>query len=534
VDNNFWCRFLIGTKNLLIVSGVIVPFMLGMRLRIHVLPDLLSIGSLSLSQAYLVGLSALIPIGLTLFLAFRRKDPHIYHFFILIIIGLTLRFIFVFAINNQLLSDYLTMWNYAQSVILGEAALPAKTFQEVRTLTYLLPVTFIFNGERIGYEVVNVIFSLGSSLLAYLFAKNIAGQRVGLIALGLSIFAPEPIFACEVPTHDIPGTFYFLCAMNTLVIGFRRWDEGRYSFFKTAILAIVGGLFIGLTDIQRGIGVFVCLGLFIVFILWAIAVMNKQQDGPFKLIQASTILLLIPIIISISFRSVLFSKYVDNSVYAESGKFATWGWIASYSGPDSTGDYGEYRALQPVLKGIEIEKLPEFAMNKVLMEYHEKPFGIIRHYIEKSSRLYNLGRQGGEYYGSLEKNTFATRYVSGKTIRQVLDAYSSFYALILSILSISALIVHVLAGEKYKIELLPIIFLSVISLALIGVGEIQSRYVFPAWFVLPVYIGLIKDGDLMSRLRDEKKYEGIHAMFAPAFLCLFSVSLFVIWVKFWY
>ncbi len=84
-----------------------------------------------------------------------------------------------------------------------------------------------------------------------MLARTIAGKRAGIVAFSLSAFAPEPWFACEVPNHNIPGTFYTLGGITALVIGFKRWEKNESSFGSIALLAVLGGILIGLADIQR-------------------------------------------------------------------------------------------------------------------------------------------------------------------------------------------------------------------------------------------------------------------------------------------
>ncbi len=222
------------------------------------------------------------------------------------------------------------------------------------------------------------------------------------------------------------------------------------------------------------------------------------------------------------------------AVAAKNYKFNTWGWIASYSDPDSTGNYSEYHSLQPYLKNLDIDELPRFAFSKVVSEYGENPIGVVRHYVEKASRLYNLGRQGGEYYGNLTPSLLVATDRDAQVVKQVLDAYTGVYAILFAILSIGALTILLFKSPICPSEWLPILFLAIMSAALIAIGEIQSSYVFPAWFILPIYVGMSIENFSLNRFSIQDFRTRLSGMAMPTILVGGLLILFLSWAKFGY
>jgi hypothetical protein len=106
-------------------------------------------------------------------------------------------------------------------------------------------------------------------------------------------------------------------------------------------------------------------------------------------------------------------------------------------------------------------------------------------------RLFNLGRQGGEYYGNLSMSGLVATTEQAQALRQVLDAYNGVYALVLALLAVMCLIAAVWWLPPVSGLWIPMLVLATMATSLILFGEIQSSYLFPAWLILPFYIGVV-------------------------------------------
>ena len=183
---------------------------------------------------------------------------------------------------------------------------------------------------------------------------------------------------------------------------------------------------------------------------------------------------------------------------------------------------------------MDINELQKFAFSKVVSEYSENPLGVVRHYVEKASRLYNLGRQGGEYYGNLTPSLLVATDHDAQVVKQVLDAYTGVYAILFAILSIGALTIFLFKSPICPSEWLPIIFLAIISVTLIAIGEIQSRYVFPAWFILPIYVGMSIESFSLNRFNIQDFRTRLSGIVMPTILLGALLILLLSWAKFGY
>jgi hypothetical protein len=355
---------------------------------------------------------------------------------------------YVLLTENGLASDYKTMWEFALSVRSSGLPAAATSIQEMRAIPYFLPLAFVASGDRLGLELANALATTVAGLLAYAITRDIAGARAGLAALVLILFAPEPIFACEVSTHDIPGALFILGSVACFHFGFKHWSTVAGHPLVCAGLALLGGVLLGLAEVQRSTGRFLLIALLVVLALRRC--MSEGIRGQVVQGMIGPVALFGLVFLAMSLvKSVLMGCCAD--------------------------DYREFLELQSELGTVSPAELPRYAVRKIAHEYAAAPLGAVRHYVHKAERLFNLGRQGGEYYGD-------SRW------RQGFDAYTGIYAITLAFFSAIALTLRLALPAGHPEHLLALLFLAVLSLGLIAVGEIQSRYAFAAWYVLPMYL----------------------------------------------
>lgn len=464
-----------GALGLILILGVVLPSALGLLFRAHHLPDLLRAGPTQTGLVIIFGALAFVPLIAAAYALRARKEPGLLFILVVLILSLLARLLFILTTEEALTSDYKTMWEFALSYIDNDHPKPAASIQEYRSLMYLVPIAFLADGSRLVVEVVNALLTTSCGLFVYLLAKELAGHRAGVAALIIAIFSPEPIFSSEVTTHDIPGTFFMLGSIYWFFWVLRNWENETGRYYRVLLHIFMGSIALALAEFQRSTGIFIYAALiaaiFFKICAWKGFMSNLRSRHGLILLS----LVLMPLLASGAIKSVLFTCCADESAINKISKYATWGWIASYSGPDSVGDYSEYRELQTALNNIRPADLPGYALNKVANDYHADPSGVFKHYKHKAERLYNLGRQGGEYYGSSPH-------------RQLFDAYNGFYALILLTLTVASFFILALDKTHHPASLFPISVIAWLSIALIAVGEIQSRYIYGAWYILPLYL----------------------------------------------
>lgn len=471
-----------GMADLLLLTGIIFPSLLGLLFRIHYLPDLAADGSLSTTLAYALGSLAMLPVLGAFYILIRQGQPGLGIVLIILLIALAVRTAYVLMIDNALTSDYKTMWDYALSIVADGKLSRAESVQEWRTVPYLLPLAILSGGSRLAFEFANIFTTVGSGLLIYWITTNIAGPRAGVVALILVLFSPEPLFGCKISTHNIPGTFFMLASVASFFIGFRLWPRGSQSILQILLLLVLGSMFMGLADIQRSTGVFIYAALLTVLVIKLSTLSIERRLASLDIV-VTTLYIITPILILVLMKSAMWTCCADKTSMSRTSLVATWGWIASYSGPNSYGEYSEYKDLQPILKRIPDSDLPGYALKKVANEYTADPLGIMRHYKHKSERLYNLGRQGQEYYGD-------------SSLRQAFDAYSGLYAIVILVVSVFSLVIRMSMQQEDPAILLPILVIAWLATALIAFGEIQSSYIFAVWYIFPIYTAIT-----LSRMR---------------------------------
>ncbi|MCK7579224.1 MAG: hypothetical protein MZV65_28165 [Chromatiales bacterium] len=347
----------------------------------------------------------------------------------------------------------------------------------------------------------------------------------------MALFAPEPIFSISIPTHDIPGTFYLFASLVALTAAFRHWEQHQ-SLLVTLALIIISGVMGGIADVQRGTGLFLYISIALVVLLYWATQINSVSRRQWVIM--SLLLMLVPNLVGHWASTVIWSQYADIPKLEKATKYGTFAWIASHGPPVSSGEYEAYRMLKPYLLSQEVDELPSFAIDRVLSAYSDNPLGIVRHYVEKSSRLYNLGRQGGEYYGNLLPTRLVTDSYSSNALRQLFDSYTAIYAIGLSIVAAAALVFILIRPLDLAEAMLPIIFLSTASIVLILIGEIQSRYVSFARYILPIYIAIVTNLISKSKIQSGEILQAFHRLMAPSIILFVVVGAFLIWARFGY
>ncbi|MCK7579223.1 MAG: hypothetical protein MZV65_28160 [Chromatiales bacterium] len=151
-------QFVVGAMSLMILIGVALPLMLGIRFRLHHAPALLADGPLSLWTVLLWGALAILPFLLAISLAIRTSPPRLAHLFAIVIGALLLRTVYLIAVDDVFVSDYRIMWDFTQSVLNGDRLLRAEQLQEIRTIPFLLPVSALAGGSALGFKIGNLLF----------------------------------------------------------------------------------------------------------------------------------------------------------------------------------------------------------------------------------------------------------------------------------------------------------------------------------------------------------------------------------------
>ncbi|MCK7578233.1 MAG: hypothetical protein MZV65_22505 [Chromatiales bacterium] len=121
-----------------------------------------------------------------------------------------------------------------------------------------------------------------------------------------------------------------------------------------------------------------------------------------------------------------------------------------------------------------------------------------------------------------------------RALRQIFDSYTAIYAVTLSITAILALLFAIVRPLHEAYGMAPILFLSTVSIVLILIGEIQSRYIFFAWYILPIMIALSVNSLSTRKISLTDLVQGVRCLIAPSLLLVLFLTAFLLWSRFGY
>jgi 4-amino-4-deoxy-L-arabinose transferase-like glycosyltransferase len=409
------------------------------------------------------------------------------------------------AVHQQRFSDFEIMWNYAEATATGPFQLPGATgdyeaMVESRALPYLVPVAMLSGGRPIGYQLANAIASALCALLVYGIACRTVNRKAGLMAVWIIAFSPEPLMAAEIPTHDIPGALFGLVTVTLGCLLLREnLERGRRGTLLG--LGLLLGISLWVTDFQRGTGPFILGALLLATLIGVVRTDARRSIWLF----ASAVLL--PLVVTSFLKRTAFPQIVGHRATRETS-LASWRWLAIHGNSESIG-YFDLEGLTPVLRSLDEAELRALALARTASDIADAGSTRVRNYAKRIATLYRFGSQ---YHWYLDDSVDGRPWIptalldqeNGKRLSSLLRGYSEGFRLVFLALALIAVIVLVLGHRPDPRLYLPALVLAAMSLALGLFGEAQPRYLFLAWFLLPIYIGWLLTGNgLPERWRPE-------------------------------
>lgn len=501
-------RAMAGGLHAIVLIGLLGPILMGLHFKLHSMAQFLfnpSVGSFARILALAI---AVVPFGVVIGISRSGFTPSNGVLAALLASIFLSRWAFTSLVDNELISDYRSMWEFASRIVSSGTMIPADSIPELRTYPFFLPAAFLSNGASWGYELANSLAVTLIALLLYLLTSMLASRHAGLIALILFAFAPEPLFAVETATHDIPGTLLVLASVFAVYKAlYRRGARSVLNPLRVVSLALLCGGVLVLLEVQRNIGVLL-LGAIIVCSFWHLLWQSQLfGGGNFPAMTPA----------EVQPAHVLIFVLVATLIYAAGGR-ATQALIYSDTLParlvewrttmatfhaqsESVGDYADYVAMKPYLDLLTVEERGKFTKSRSLSDIYHNFGDWPRAYARKTMRLYNLSRQGDEYFGTPTGKGISADWDQAALVGS-LHLYSWAYVMLLLPAAFVGITWFLSSSLAVPLALLPAVFLAILTLALGISGEIQSRYLFPAWAILPLYIGVT------SSLFDKVKLSG--------------------------
>ncbi|SEH05614.1 glycosyltransferase family protein [Candidatus Venteria ishoeyi] len=386
-----------------------------------------------------------------------------------------IKYIYVTSYEQEFYSDFRTMWDHALNIYHNGFIQPY-SLQTQRPLVWLVPLVLMFGISELVFKIANIIFILLSTLIiSYLISKWVSKQAA-ILAFLIIMLIPETYFASLIPTHDIPGTFYiviYLFFLYTLIVNFYKISKPQL-FLSVIILSFIGALI----EVQRGVFSVV----FISSILLIIILFFSWYKQNFKKILL--VLLVIGIMPFLGAKVLIKVAEINHLLISmENMKQVTHTWGARYPHTFSDGSYKKgldfhNNYVRPL---NEISDLNYYIKAIMLSDIYYNIYERAINYLQRSSRLYALGTQAYFYYGRLSN-------IDKEKSKKIFNKNKKYNIIYMSVFSIFLFlsVFKLLSCKSFNKDevfiFYPIILMSIISLALLLIGENQPRYIFMGYF----------------------------------------------------
>jgi len=511
---------------LLILLGLTIPMFRGMSwFASRFIEDLTSRRSFFITS---INTLYVILIGVLFILIARKsvfKGMSTKAFILLaIFVGLCLKLTYVLLMDVKLVSDFESMWKIVTETITTGWPENINHVHQQRVLLFYVPLARLFGNSPLVYKIGNVLVLMLSSLMIFSLARRWFGENAARASLFLILLVPETFFSSCIPTHDIPGAFFFLCSLwmlDTLLLSVDK---------KSWISCLITGLFLGISveflEIQRSTS-----PVFWLAVLMFIAYRASQTQGislrdtPKK--SSHFLNKRVYLILLFVFFSFLASKGVhvlleSNGLILSDKKKSNDTIFRFVSGSDSFGtgeDAYQWESYSSYSKNGNTYN-SSIAVNKLLSDTYYNSFDRIPNYLKRAKKLYQLGTQANYYYsGSIQ---LPSSRLKGKKIGDFLTNHNMVFVLFFEMAFILSSILMLITNRINPRAFPSLLTLSFLSGALLISGESQPRYMYPIWFIAPMLVAaqLGARPDLQANLSQRGIKENLFILIRGALIFL--------------
>ncbi len=423
------------------------------------------------------------------------------------------RFLFLYFFDAKPYSDFETYWLMAQENVQAGSFLVKERLGVSqfwlpycrRVAVIWTPLIWFFGAAPAVYKSANVVMQLMAFLMAYRIAVRHFGKTAAQLALWLILFVPELIFSCNIPSHDLNGMFLLLGYFFLLDEAYALW--GKKKKIPAVVLALFCGILWLAVDLQRSHGPFIFLcsisfvGLHLAFHL---PDLRKRELWKTTLLRYLSLFLLIFLL---PWGSKTVSEYYVTEATGLRGNAATGGqkhyhtsidnWNGMFQSLTTTKNY--FASLQKSADPPQSNLFwSEYYRDVFLSGYLHNHVRYIPQLMNRASGLLWLGKDVVYYFSRLKpESPIAPHYSLTRGFYFLSDCFMLVF-LLLGIFGVTS----ALKNRDWKINSVqPLLFLSALVILLLFFGEIQARYTYPIWIILPLYLGV----PMKRWLRREKK-----------------------------
>lgn len=446
---------------------------------------------------------------------------------------------YILLVRVDIPSGAMYLWKKAVDVAsYGFEASFAKASQ-ARVLPYFAPLLWIFGLSLWVIKIANVVTSLVCSLISFELSRRWFGERVGRSVLITTLLVPETFAGSVITTHDIPGALYFLVSLlllDRLVVSLEklRWRS-------CVLLAVLLGISVTLMDIQRDLLPFWVIAI-ILCIITATAGGNisisLRRNAPSRVVTQTAILvalLLLPsLFVSAAVKSLPQMKHLIKASKESTDASLAARWLIGNGNSWATGSYHNALEYYTAYRPLGNSEVIPLALHTMISDTYYNPADRLLSYFTRAKHLYSLGSQLGRYFqadDSLQDNA-----VSVKRIKTLFKIHNTLFVLFFESAFVICFILFF--SRQWRLPFAAqqaLLSLSFLSALLLLFGEYQPRYMYPLWYVAPIFffstLDHIINPENQNQIKSELKASVIIIirgfLIITATLCL-SFSLFYV------
>ncbi|MGH8084269.1 MAG: glycosyltransferase family 39 protein [Lysobacter sp.] len=387
-------------------------------------------------------------------------------------LGLGLRLVYVAIIEPEWYTDFLRYWEYGVDLASGQRTEIDNVYS--RRANFLTrPLIELFGPHRIIVPVCNALLLTLIQGLGYDILRRVRSHQAGQGFSLLWMAVPVPMMTMAVPNHDLGGLLLISIAIWLGVIAQRR--HARISDWIVVACWVAAGIALALLQAVRGLGTLylICLALLTLAAVVVVACRRTRpgsEDGP--VVVRSVIGLLVIALSFVTTESAL--RQVGAVTSSDAEHYARLRYTTPHATSLSNGSYSFMSAFEKAftrdLHG-EPERFAAFRRSLVLTDFAEEPTDRVQASLARMQRQYSLGSQQGFYL----------RGVPGHFVA-ALSTFNIFFGAGFAIMLLLAM--HRLLQHRARLPTVDhflLLLTAIISLALLLVGENQSRYLSVLW-----------------------------------------------------
>jgi len=474
----------------LILSGLTIPMFRGMSwLASRFIVNLTSRRSFfitSINTLYIILIGVLFVL-IARKSVFKGMSTKAFVFFA-IFVGLGLKLAYVLLMDVKLVSDFQSMWRIVTETITSGWPEKISHVHQQRVLLFYVPLARLFGDSPLVYKIGNVVVLMLSSLMSFSLARRWFGENAARASLFLVLFVPETFFNLCIPTHDIPGAFFFLCSLwmlDTLLLSL-----DKKSWMASLMAGLFLGIFVEFLEIQRSTSLVFLLAI-LVFIAYrasqarGISLRDAPEKSSHFLNKRAYLILFFVAFSFLASKGVYVLLESNGLIPSDKMKFKDL--IFDFLRSSDSWDTGEYsyqwKNYSPYLKSGNTYN-SSLAVDKLLSDTYYNSFDRISNSFMRAKKLYQLGSQANFYYGiSIQ---LPSSRLKGKKIEDFLTNHNMVFVLFFEMAFILSSVLMLITNRIHPRAFPSLLTLAFLSGALLISRESQPRYMYPIWFIAPM------------------------------------------------